>query len=657
MHALPRARGHRRALGGGRARPGRRRSAQRRRSAGARRQAPGGGAARAVGRGVRRDARPDSACPRRSATAASPGCASPSRSAPRRCTLGGHSAAAELVRLRADAQRHAHAARRAAPHAAVRAGCAPRRSTRCWRARSGIDVHGGQAERRGPPGAQSAARAQRGVSRRAAVGQGALAAATLGALAAVAAGTALGLAARSVLNEPNVVMIYLLGDHAGGVARSGAARRSLASVLSTAAYNFFFVPPLFTFDDRRRPVPAHLRGADGRRRLIGELDRERAPAGARRRPPRATHRAAVRDEPRAGGHARRRAAWRASRCATSARSSTRRRSCCCPMPTAGCATRRARRKPSRSRCAVPICRSRSGCSDHGQPAGLGTDTLPGAPARYLPLDGERPAPRPLGVLAVLPANPRRILLPEAAHLLETFAAPGGARPRTRAPGRQRAGGGGRGRGRVGAQQPAGGDLARHAHAAGGDRRRREHAGADDGGPLARRSAASCAATHRRRGGADDRARRQRARHDAARVGSRAGRAPSGCRSRRPSARRCARLRDASRATTGRGDARRAAAAVQGRPGADRATARQPAGEHRTPHAARHARPPRAHSDSGGETRAQGRRRRARASPPGVAPDSLFEKFRRGVRPTRRATGARAAAAAASASGWRSAARS
>jgi two-component system sensor histidine kinase KdpD len=56
--------------------------------------------------------------------------------------------------------------------------------------------------------------------------------------------------------------------------------------------------------------------------------------------------------------------------------------------------------------------------DHGRRAGLGTDTLPAAPALYLPLGDLKPA---LGVLGVLPSNPRRVLLPEQRHLLETFA--------------------------------------------------------------------------------------------------------------------------------------------------------------------------------------------------------------------------------------------
>jgi two-component system sensor histidine kinase KdpD len=57
--------------------------------------------------------------------------------------------------------------------------------------------------------------------------------------------------------------------------------------------------------------------------------------------------------------------------------------------------------------------------DHGEPAGLGTDTLPAGEALYLPLTGTQ---KVLGVLGLLPANPRRVLLPEQFHLLETFAA-------------------------------------------------------------------------------------------------------------------------------------------------------------------------------------------------------------------------------------------
>ena len=59
--------------------------------------------------------------------------------------------------------------------------------------------------------------------------------------------------------------------------------------------------------------------------------------------------------------------------------------------------------------------------DHGKPAGLGAATSAQAAARYLPLAGTRDGVDvTLGVIAVLPANARRVLLPEQAHLLDTF---------------------------------------------------------------------------------------------------------------------------------------------------------------------------------------------------------------------------------------------
>jgi two-component system sensor histidine kinase KdpD len=56
--------------------------------------------------------------------------------------------------------------------------------------------------------------------------------------------------------------------------------------------------------------------------------------------------------------------------------------------------------------------------DHDRAAGLGTDTLPAASAQYQPLKGNA---RTFGVIAVLPKQRRRLLLPEQQHLLETFA--------------------------------------------------------------------------------------------------------------------------------------------------------------------------------------------------------------------------------------------
>jgi len=55
---------------------------------------------------------------------------------------------------------------------------------------------------------------------------------------------------------------------------------------------------------------------------------------------------------------------------------------------------------------------------HDKPAGLGTDTLPSAAALYLPL---RDARERVGVLGVMPSDPRRFVDPEQRALLDVFA--------------------------------------------------------------------------------------------------------------------------------------------------------------------------------------------------------------------------------------------
>ena len=56
--------------------------------------------------------------------------------------------------------------------------------------------------------------------------------------------------------------------------------------------------------------------------------------------------------------------------------------------------------------------------DHGRMAGKTTDTLPAAKGLYLPLRTSRGI---VGVLGVHPADPRRLVVPEQLHLLEAFA--------------------------------------------------------------------------------------------------------------------------------------------------------------------------------------------------------------------------------------------
>ena len=56
--------------------------------------------------------------------------------------------------------------------------------------------------------------------------------------------------------------------------------------------------------------------------------------------------------------------------------------------------------------------------EHREVAGLGTTTLPGATALYLPLVGSRGA---VGVMGVRPPDSQSFEAPEQLHLLETFA--------------------------------------------------------------------------------------------------------------------------------------------------------------------------------------------------------------------------------------------
>ncbi|MCS5948003.1 GAF domain-containing protein [Klebsiella pneumoniae subsp. pneumoniae] len=61
--------------------------------------------------------------------------------------------------------------------------------------------------------------------------------------------------------------------------------------------------------------------------------------------------------------------------------------------------------------------SPAGALIRGQPAGAGTDTLPGVPYQILPL---KSAARTWGLLVVEPENLRQLMIPEQQRLLETF---------------------------------------------------------------------------------------------------------------------------------------------------------------------------------------------------------------------------------------------
>ncbi|HQR19708.1 MAG TPA: sensor histidine kinase KdpD [Burkholderiaceae bacterium] len=232
----------------------------------------------------------------------------------------------------------------------------------------------------------------------------------------VAAATAVAWFTTSVFNEPNVVMIYLLSITLIAW-RLGRGPAVAASVASTLAYNFFFVPPIFTLNiaDGQYLITFAVLTAVGV--LISTLMNS------------------VRLQARVAGYRERRTAllYAMSRELAAARGAAAMASVAVRhigeafeaqaavlMPGGDGVLEHPRSPPEAASLRGADLSVAQWVNDHAQKAGLGTDTLPAAPARYLPLVGSHAA-KSLGVLAVLPANPRRILLPEQAHLLETFA--------------------------------------------------------------------------------------------------------------------------------------------------------------------------------------------------------------------------------------------
>jgi two-component system sensor histidine kinase KdpD len=212
----------------------------------------------------------------------------------------------------------------------------------------------------------------------------------------------------------NLVMVYLLGVTATGL-RFGRGPSVLSAVLNVAAFDYFFVPPRFTFavSDVQYLITFGVM-------LIIALVI-------------ATLMANVRQQTRVAGARERRTAllYRMSRELTA-------------TPGAADMARIAVKHVAEVfQCeAVVLLPDAAGklhfpreaavdgsyrgsdlavaqwVLDHGRRAGFGSDTLPAAPALYVPLGDSR---RLLGVMAVLPKNRRLVLLPEQLHLLETFA--------------------------------------------------------------------------------------------------------------------------------------------------------------------------------------------------------------------------------------------
>jgi two-component system sensor histidine kinase KdpD len=234
------------------------------------------------------------------------------------------------------------------------------------------------------------------------------------AVASVALCTAVAWAMFPFFDLSNLIMVYLLGV-VGVAAQSGRGPSIAASVLSVAAFDFFFVPPFYTFAVTDTQyfvtfgimfvVALVISGLTVRIRWLGE--------SARHRERRTAALYAMSRE-----LATVRGAENILSAATRHIAEVFRSQVVVLLPDeSGRPTIRAALPPQ-----LDLDTTEQGVSqwvyEHRQMAGLGTGTLPGAKALYLPLVGSRGT---AGVLGVRPAEPRALEGPEQLHQLETFA--------------------------------------------------------------------------------------------------------------------------------------------------------------------------------------------------------------------------------------------
>lgn len=229
---------------------------------------------------------------------------------------------------------------------------------------------------------------------------------------AVCSGVALVMYPRFELS--NLVMVYLLGVTVAGL-RLGRGPSLLTSILNVAAFDFLFVPPRFNLaiSDVQYLVTfgVMLTIAMVIANLMASVRQQTRVAGARERRTALLY-----------AMSRELAATRGlsslARVAVSHVAEVFQCKAVILLPDSSGKLhypRDRRQDASYRRADLAVAQW---VVDHGHRAGLGSDTLPAAPGLYLPLGDEQ---HRLGVLAVLPENPRRVLLPEQRHLLETFA--------------------------------------------------------------------------------------------------------------------------------------------------------------------------------------------------------------------------------------------
>ena len=234
------------------------------------------------------------------------------------------------------------------------------------------------------------------------------------ALAISAACTLLAQVMYEYIELANLVMVYLLGVTATGL-RFGRGPSVLAAVVNVAAFDFFFVPPRFTFavSDVQYLVTfgVMLTIALTIATLMANVRQQTRVAGARER--RTAMLYAMSRELAAT-----RGTSSMARIAVKHVTDVFLCKAVVLLPDAQGRLHHPVDPPAPDSYRGGDLAVAQWVLDHGRRAGFGSDTLPAAPALYLPLGDER---RALGVLGILPTNRRRVTLPEQLHLLETFA--------------------------------------------------------------------------------------------------------------------------------------------------------------------------------------------------------------------------------------------
>jgi two-component system sensor histidine kinase KdpD len=219
-------------------------------------------------------------------------------------------------------------------------------------------------------------------------------------------------------DRSNIVAIYILTVVLVAV-RLGRGPSALSAVLSVCAFDFFFVPPRFSFavSDVQYLLTFCIMLVVGL--ITGQLT-----AGLRFQARVASHR-----EERAGS------LYEIARDLSSAvqveqvviisdesirRTFRANAALLLPDDSGRLVVKSPSADPARHRAALQVeLGTAQWAFDRGKPAGFGTDTLPGSEVLYVPL---RAPTHARGVLAVKPHNRRLLRIPEQRQLLDTFAA-------------------------------------------------------------------------------------------------------------------------------------------------------------------------------------------------------------------------------------------